>query len=229
MTASIARCRRLRSPSRTQKPEKRPESPHRKSAENRSGPSCGPCWGSSLRPLCSAGSASSRQPSPRREPSAFPASRRSPRPRPALRNWSEKRKPEAFMWITSTVSSATTAACSRAFIFTTSNIRTRTARNIRSKSTHRPARQWSGTSIDAAAPLRASIEYQKRQRPSNAVFFSSWKIMLRSSGQKAFPWGKVAEWSEVGWGKEETTSSPLRGLSPQGEALTRYVPPKPSP
>ena len=53
--------------------------------------------------------------------------------------------------------------------------------------------------------------------------------MLRSSGQKAFPWGKVAEWSEVGWGNEETTSSPLRGLSPQGEALTRYVPPKPSP
>lgn len=48
--------------------------------------------------------------------------------------------------------------------------------------------------------------------------------MLRSSGQKAFPWGKVAEWSEVGWGKEETTSSPLRGLSLKGKPLPDTFP-----
>ena len=74
-----------------------------------------------------------RQLSRRREPSAFPAKKRLPRPRLVSGSWSGKRQPRAFMWITSAGGLDTTAACSRAFIFTTSNIRTRTARNIRSR------------------------------------------------------------------------------------------------
>ena len=58
--------------------------------------------------------------------------------------------------------------------------------------------------------------------------------MLRSSGQKAFPWGKVAEWSEVGWGKRKPLhprfadfplkGKPLPDTFPQSLPLEEKVP-----